>query len=295
VGRSSLIARDARVQSVCRKTANLRFSTFDGLAVGGKVQPANGFGVAYNRWMVVKSGNESIVLYNRGFTVTLRVLGWVLSFLALVLFGGALLGQIPWVMPLCFGVLAAFTAGLLLMYAREFSRGFVAFGPEGVRLGLLKFNAGDPYGFVRRYATWTPLPEQRYKWEEIGNITYDSDKGACRFRARNNTYELTDNNSPSPRTVARLMAERKGVQLPDQESLAPPGERPMPRMKQAKIYFGIGLSAFGGFAAGVWLASSQPGEIPGAAVGILVTLLIVGIGSIMAATTLVAQERSRRL
>ena len=243
----------------------------------------------------MKSGNESIVRYNRGFTVTLRVLGWFLILGAAIFLWGVIFEGISWSGPLYLGGLSVFTACYLFVTVRPFSRSFVAVGPEGIRLGLMKFHPGDPVSMVQRYAIWTLLPEQRLKWEEIGNITYDSDKGVCRFRARNYNYELTDNNSPSPRTVAKLMAERKGVQLLDQEALVPPAERPMPRRKQAKIMVGIGVPTLGAFAAGVWWANSQAGEISSAAVGILTTLALVGISLIISAIILVVQERVHSL
>ena len=199
-------------------------------------------------------------------------------------------------MPLYFGGMAVPTAALLFVTARPFSRSFVAIGPEGVRLELLKFTAGDPVGLVKRYARWTPQQEQRFKWEEIGDITYDSDKGVCRFRARNYIYELTDNNSPSPRTVAKLMAERLGVQLAAQELLVPPGERPMPRLTQAAIMGGISLPLMGAVAVGeVWINSQAEGPYFDAEFGALTVLGLLGITLFISAIALVVIEVTHRL
>ena len=206
--------------------------------------------------MVVRSENESIVRCNRGFIVGLLVLGWVFILIAVVALRGALLGKVTWLVALPFAVTALYLVWRVFSIARSFSRSFVAIGPEGVRLGLLK----------RTEATWSPLQEQSFRWEEIGHITYDSDKGICRFRAPDYTYELTDDNSPSPRTVAKLMAERKGVELPAQESLVPRGEKRVPFRTQAAIIGGISLPLLGAAVAGALLMHSRDAKF-GAIVG----------------------------
>lgn len=245
----------------------------------------------------MRSGNESIVRYNRGFILILYVVGWLLIVLAVVFLGAALRGATGWVAPIGVGLPSVFTARILFSMARRFSRSFVAIGPEGVRLVLLKFTAGNRVGgFVTRYARWTLRQEQRFKWEEIGDITYDSDKGVCRFRARNNIYELTDNDAPSPRTVAKLMAERNGVQLPAQELLVPPGKRPMPRLTQAAIMGGISLPLMGAVAAGaLWMHSHAEGPYFEAEVGALTLLGVLGITLLLTAIALVSIEVTHRL
>jgi hypothetical protein len=152
-----------------------------------------------------------------------------------------------------------------------FSRSFVAIGPEGIRLGLMK----------RTGSKRSTLPEQHFKWEEIEHIAYDSDKGVCRFRARNYSYELTDNNSPSPRTVAKLMAERMGVQLPAQELLVPPG---------------ISLLLTGAAVAGaLWMRSQADGPFTEAEGGTLIVLGLLGIILFVSAIVLVIVEVTHRL
>ena len=237
----------------------------------------------------MKSGIESIVGYNRGFRVTLRVLGWYLILSAAAMLAGAILGPLPWGVPIYYRGLSVFLAWLMFRTARPFSQTFVALGPEGVRLGLLNFNGGK----------WTPLPEQRFQWAEIGSdITYDSYKGVCRFRARNLLYELNDNISPSPRTVAKLMAERRGVQLLDQAALAPPGQRPMAKMKLAKILAGIGLPMTGAAVVGGFWLNSRPMEAPHYDYE-PATVAVVGIVGVffllLPAIALAVSERSHRL
>jgi hypothetical protein len=162
----------------------------------------------------------------------------------------------------------------------------VAIGPEGVRLGLLK----------RTGSKRSLLQEQHFKWEEIEHITYDSDKGVCRFRARNYTYELTDDNSPSPRTVAKLMAERMGVQLPAQELLVPSGKRPVPRLTQAAIMGGISLLLLGAAVAGaLWMRSQADGPYTDAEGGALIVLGLLGIILFVSAIVLVIVEVTHRL
>jgi hypothetical protein len=253
--------------------------------------------VAYNPRMVVRSGNESIVRYNRGFILTLHVVGWLLILLAVVSLGAVPFQATTWVASLCVGVPSAFTARILFSMARRFSRSFVAIGPEGVRLELLKFTEGKRVaGFVTRYARWTVLQGQSFKWEEIGDITYDSDKGVCRFRARNTMYELTDNDAPSPRTVAKLMAERKGVKLPTQELPVRPRDRLMPRLTQAAIMGGISLPLMGTVAAGAfWMHSHAEGPYFEAEVGALTVLAVLGITLFVTAIALVLIEVTHRL
>src|SRR5580692_9736529 len=147
--------------------------------------------------MIVRPGDESIVRYNRGFTVGLQVLGWVFILMVVVALGAAVLSEVTWLVALFFALPSAYLVWRMFSIALPFSKTFVAVGPEGVRLQLLK----------RIQGKWSLLPEQRFKWEEIGHITYDSYKGVCRFRACNDGYELTDDDSPSPRTVAKLIAE----------------------------------------------------------------------------------------
>jgi hypothetical protein len=207
--------------------------------------------------MVVTSGDESIVRYNRAVTVGLRVVGSVCILIGVVSVGAALLGEVTWEFSLRYGVTSVYLAVLLFPIARSFSRSFVAIGPEGVRLGLLKRGArGGKWAAIWPWPTWSLLPEQRYKWEEIGHVTYDSSAGICRFRACDTNYELTDADSPSPRTVAKLLAERKGVQLPAQESLAPPGKKQVPDRTWAAISGGISIPLTAAAVAGaLWIHS----------------------------------------
>jgi hypothetical protein len=143
--------------------------------------------------MIVRSGDRSIVRYSRWFILGLYAVGSALILdAAFFLLLGVYAAH--W-----FAVPAALLAPKLYSLARVFSRGFVAIGPEGVRLGLLK-NCG---------LTWVALREQSFPWEEIGDITYDAAHRVCRFQAGNSRYALTYDNSPSPKTVAKLLAERK--------------------------------------------------------------------------------------
>jgi hypothetical protein len=87
---------------------------------------------------------------------------------------------------------------------RVLSQAFVAIGPQGVTLHLL----------AKDWITYVPVPEQRWTWEEIRDITCHG--RVCRFRVGSHVYTLNDDNSPSPPEVAQLMAERMGVQLPAQ-------------------------------------------------------------------------------
>jgi hypothetical protein len=236
--------------------------------------------------MVVRSGNESIVRYNRGFTLTLQVVGWVLILLAVGDLWGALLGKVDWSSSLFFWVASVYVVWRVFSLTGPFSRSFVAIGPEGIRLGLMK----------RTGSKRSTLPEQHFKWEEIEHIAYDSDKGVCRFRARNYSYELTDNNSPSPRTVAKLMAERMGVQLPAQELLVPPGKRPVPRLTQAAIMGGISLLLTGAAVAGaLWMRSQADGPFTAAEGGTLIVLGLLGIILFVSAIVLVIVEVTHRL
>jgi|HubBroStandDraft_6_1064221.scaffolds.fasta_scaffold623323_1 hypothetical protein len=236
--------------------------------------------------MVVRSGDESIVRYNRGFTLTLHVVGWVLILLALSDLWGALLGKVDWSTSLFFWVASVYVVWRVFSIARPFSRSFVAIGPEGVRLGLMK----------RTGSKRSPLPEQRFKWQEIGGLTYDSDKGVCRFLACNHTYELSDNNSPSPRTVAKLMAERMGIELPAQELLVPPGKGPMPRLTQAAIMGGTSLLLMGAAVAGaLWMRSQADGPYTNAEGGALIVLGLLGIVLFVSAIVLVIVEVTHRV
>jgi hypothetical protein len=243
-------------------------------------------GISYNRRMVVRSGDESIVRYNRGFTLTLHVAGWALILLAAADLGGAFLGKVNWSSSLFFWVASVYVVWRVFSIARPFSRCFVAIGPEGVRLGLMK----------RTGSKRSPLPEQRLKWEEIGGLTYDSDKGVCRFRARNSTYELTDDNSPSPRTVAKLMAERMGVELPVQELLVPPGKRPVPRLTQAAIMGGISILLLGAAVAGaLWMRRQADGPFTDVEGVALIVLGLLGMVLFLSAIVLVIVEVTHRV
>jgi hypothetical protein len=235
--------------------------------------------------MVVRSGNESIVRYNRGFTLTLQVVGWVLILLAAVDLWGALWGKVDWTSSLFFWMVSVYVVWRVFSIARLFSRSFVAVGPEGVRLGLMKSSGSKR----------STLPEQHFKWEEIADISYDSDKGVCRFRARNYTYELTDDNSPSPRTVAKLMGQRMGVQLRAQELLVLPGKRPVPRLTQAAIMGGISLLLMGAaVAGGLWMRSQADGPYTDAQGGALIVLGLLGIILFVSTIVLVIVEVTHR-
>jgi hypothetical protein len=127
-----------------------------------------------------------------------------------------------------------------------FSRAFVVIGPDGLRLQLV--TKGFPFKL---------LPEQRFKWEEIGHIACG--RGICGFRAGSQVYELNGFNSPSPTTVAQLMAERKDVQLSAQELLIPLGPK-LPSLTKSAKMGGIGLALIGAVAAGgFWLYRHQNG------------------------------------
>ena len=142
----------------------------------------------------------------------------------------------------------------------------------------------------------SPLPEQRLKWEEIGGLTYDSDKGVCRFRARNSTYELTDDNSPSPRTVAKFMAERMGVELPAQELLVLPGKRPVPRLTQAAIMGGISILLLGAAVAGaLWMRRQADGPFTDVEGVALIVLGLLGMVLFLSAIVLVIVEVTHRV
>jgi drug/metabolite transporter (DMT)-like permease len=144
------------------------------------------------------------------------------------------------------GVLAACIGVAGYKSGTAFSRAFVVIGPDGVRLRL-----------VKKDFPFKLLPEQRFKWEEIGQIACG--RGICNFRAGSQGYELNGFNSPSPTTVAQLMAERKGVQLSAQELLVPSGPK-MPSLTKSAKMGGIGLALIGAVAAGgFWLYRHQNG------------------------------------
>jgi hypothetical protein len=191
-----------------------------------------------------------------------RIGGCVLFFIAVMLvafgvdeaagFSGwwrriGILAYYSWyAVPAVFLGLKSFKAG------RAFSQAFVAIGPDGVRLHLLR----------KKGLTYVPLREQCFKWQEIGEVVYDG--RFCRFRAGSQIYTLSDENSPPPLTVAQLMAERKGVQLPSRELAVPPGKKPVPRLTQAAIMGGIGIALLGVVvAAGWWTHSHFAGPYDG--------------------------------
>jgi len=164
---------------------------------------------------------------------------------------------------------------------RVLSQAFVAIGPDGVRLR-------------RRKGVMYLLPEQRFKWEEIGDIACNG--AVCRFRAGGHLYTLEDANSPSPRTVAQLMAEWKGVGLPDRESTAAPGKRGMPRLTQAAILGGISLVLISiVVAGGLWLYRHTAGPYYEAEFGALGLIGLAGGVLFFTAGTLVFIEINHRV
>jgi hypothetical protein len=233
--------------------------------------------------MVVRSGNESIVRYDRERIRGYRI-GGSLVFLAvvviLVLGWDEAAGRSGWghriivfAVSAWYAVPAAFIALKAYKAGWAFSQGFVAIGPDGVRLHLLR---KEGFNLV-------PLPEQRFKWDEIDDITCYG--GSCRFRAGSHVHTLSDDNSPSPPMVAQLMAERKGVQLPAQVLLVPPGKRPMPRLTQAAIMGGISLPLMGVVVAGgFWIYSHAKGPYYVAGFGDLTLIVVLGLIGMLGAT-----------
>jgi hypothetical protein len=161
--------------------------------------------------MVEVSGSESIVRFN-GRVLVCYIIGWMLILCAvfiLIAAFGFVSGDDKANDEVFAAVMVLATALLVskvFPMARAFSQAYAAVGPDGVRLRLLK----------RRGLKYTPLPEKRFKLEEIGDITYGAYGGytrVCRFRAGKVMYALYEEGCPSPRTVAKLMAEMKGVPL----------------------------------------------------------------------------------
>jgi hypothetical protein len=204
--------------------------------------------------MVVKSGGESIVRFDRERSRGYAIGAWVLLLIAL---GNMAVGLddarayhrwknriLAWALSgsVWFGLPAAWAAWQAFQSSRVLSQAFVSIGPDGVRLHLVKWSLAK----VR----YLPLPEQRFTCEEIQQVHWVRD--CCAYWVRGQPYTLTDENSPSPRTVAQLMAEGKGVpnEVP---ALAPPGKK-SPRLAQA-VKLGIsGIALAGGVAAGgFWL------------------------------------------
>jgi hypothetical protein len=244
--------------------------------------------------MVARSGNESIVRYDRERIRGYRIGGSVLFFMAVILLVLALdeaAGQSQWGHRIIvfasyawYAVPGAFIALKTYQAGRAFSQAFVAIGPDGVRLHLVR----------KKGLTCVLLPEQRFQWEQIGDITYNG--GFCQFRAGSHLYTLGDNNSPSPPTVAQLMAERKGVQLPAQELLVPPGKRPMPRLSQAAIMSGISLPLIGVVVAGgLWMYRHDKGVYYAAEFGALALIGLLGGILFLTAIILVLIEMNHRL
>lgn len=164
---------------------------------------------------VVRSGNETIIRYSRGLIAVYYVIvvsAGILSVLSLLAAIGEAVDNQPWKDKFLgvvswFGgtlALAAMSAQLYSM-ARALARTFVAMGPEGVRLCLPKSD-GD---------LWKPGTERHVKWEEISDISYEGNtrRRVCRFQAGKYIYTLTANKCPSPKTVAKMLAEKKGVLL----------------------------------------------------------------------------------
>jgi hypothetical protein len=248
--------------------------------------------------MVVRSGSESIVGYDRERIRGYRIGGLVVLSLALANLAigvdeaagysrwwDRILALVPYAIymaPAVFIGLKCYKAGRVL------SQAFVAVGPQGVRLHLL----------AKKGFTYVPLPEQNLKWEEIRDISFDG--RFCRFRVGGHLYTLNDHNSPSPLTVAQLMADRMGVQLPAQALLLASGKRPMPRLKQAAMAGGVGLALIGVVVAEGWrLYSHAPASYDWpyykAEFLTLVVLGLLGFISFFTAITLALVELNHRL
>jgi hypothetical protein len=144
--------------------------------------------------------------------------------------------------------LALFAAVKLFQAARASSRAFVAIGSEGVTLHLMRKTGPSSYAL---------LPEQRFAWDAIHTVTYT--EGYCRFVVDGVAYLLDADICPSPGTVARLMAERKGTPLSAETVRPPSGKQSLPRLTQAAIAGGIGLGLSGAVALGAWWVSHHVG------------------------------------
>ncbi|HTX34977.1 MAG TPA: hypothetical protein VME43_08145 [Bryobacteraceae bacterium] len=204
--------------------------------------------------MVVKSGDESIVRFDRERGRGYAIGAWVLLLIAL---GNMAVGLddarayhrwknriLAWALSssVWFGAPAAWAAWKAFQSSRVLSQAFVAIGPDGVKLHLVKWSVAK--------IQYLPLPEQRFTWEEIQQVHWVGD--SCNYWVRGQPYTLTDENSPSPRTVAQLMAERKRVpnEVP---ALAPSGKKST-RQAQAVKLGASGIALAGGVAAGgFWL------------------------------------------
>ncbi|HEX4809571.1 MAG TPA: hypothetical protein VH325_11615 [Bryobacteraceae bacterium] len=244
--------------------------------------------------MVVRSGDESIVRYDRERVRGYYIGGSVLSLMAVMIVVLSLddaAGQSGWghriivfASSAWYAVIGAFLALKVYKAGRAFSQAFVAIRPDGVRLHLLR----------KKGLTCVLLPEQRFKWEDIGDITCNG--GSCRFRVGGHVHTLSNDNSPSPPTVAQLMAERKGVKLPVQESLVPPRKTPMPRLTQAAIMGGISLPMMGiVVAGGLWMYRHDHGPYYEAEFGALALIGLVGGILFLIAITLTVVEMNHRL
>jgi hypothetical protein len=139
--------------------------------------------------------------------------------------------------------LALFAAVKLFQAARVFARAFVAIGPDSVTLRLVRKQGQGP-------SSYSLLPEQRFAWDAIHTITYT--EGYCRFVVHGDAYLLDADICPSPGTVARLMAERKGTPLPAETVPPPSGKQSTLHMTRAAITGGIGLGLSGAVALGAW-------------------------------------------
>lgn len=158
---------------------------------------------------VARSGSETIIRYSRGLIAVYYVLVFACSLMALLCLFGALGVAVEggtWQSKLWSAVSWVFGALMLASLAnqtytlgRTYAQTFVAIGPDGVRLNLPKAIGA----------------ERHLKWEEIGEITFEKNMRrrvvnfvACKYR-----YTLTQNSCPSPETVAKMLAERKGIVL----------------------------------------------------------------------------------
>ena len=163
---------------------------------------------------VVESGGETIVRYSRGLIgmyYALVAASGIISALCLLAALGTAIeagrGTQLWTVGSWIAGAVSFALMAIQLYTmgRAYARTYVAVGPEGVRIHL-PTSGGAPLAIGN---------ELRFQWSEIDGITYEHKlrKRVCRFTASDYIYTLTQNNCPSPGTVAELLAEKKGVPL----------------------------------------------------------------------------------
>lgn len=169
---------------------------------------------------VVISGDETIVRYSRGLVGTHYALVGASGIIAVLFLVNALSTAVEtgawahklWPVVSWMAGALSFSMMAIQVYktARAHARTYVAIGPVGVRMQLPGSQLPGLGGDLLEIGK-----ERRFQWSEIAEITCEHKlrKSICRFTAGEYIYTLTQNNCPSPATIARLMAEKKGLPL----------------------------------------------------------------------------------